>query len=44
LATSPRTSRLTFQLGHLGLWNGIPPIDVLKALETDVSEQVDIVE
>jgi hypothetical protein len=29
-------------LGHHGLWNGIPPVDVLQALETYVSEQVEI--
>jgi hypothetical protein len=35
---------VTFQLGHHGLWNGIPPVDVLQALETYVSEQVEIAE
>ena len=35
---------VTFQLGHHGLWNGIPPVDVLHALETYVSEQVEIAE
>jgi hypothetical protein len=33
---------VTFQLGRRGLWNGIPPVDVLQALETYVSEQVGI--
>ena len=35
---------VTFHLGDRGLWNGIPPVDVLQALETYVSEQVEIVE
>jgi hypothetical protein len=31
---------VTFQFGHHGLWNGIPPVDVVAALSAYVSERV----